>query len=52
VAANAVPSDLDLTTRVAAWAYDQAEGASALVWSHGRDGMIRLDSRWRGLLVT
>ncbi len=52
VAANAVPSDLDLTTRVAAWAYDQAEGASALVWSHGRDGMVRLDSRWRGLLIT
>jgi len=30
----------------------EAEGASALVWSHGRDGMIRLDSRWRALLTT
>jgi hypothetical protein len=45
-----VPVDLDLTRRVAGWAYGQAERVGSLVWSHGRDGMVSLDLRWRLLL--
>jgi hypothetical protein len=47
---SAVSVNLDLTRRVAGWAYGQAERAGSLVWSHGRDGMVALDARWRSLL--
>jgi hypothetical protein len=42
--------DLDLTRRVASWAYGQAEAAESFVWSHGRDGLVSLDPRCRVLL--
>jgi hypothetical protein len=48
---SAVSVDLDLTRRVAGWAYGQAERAGSLVWSHGRDGMVALDTWWRSLLM-
>ena len=51
LADSAVPINLDLTQRVAVWAYDQAERTGSAVWSHGRDGMVALDIRWRTLLV-
>jgi hypothetical protein len=47
---SAVSLNLDLTRRVAGWAYGQAERAGSLVWSHGRDGLVTLDTRWRFLL--
>jgi hypothetical protein len=39
--------DLDLTRRVALWAYSQAERAQANVWTEGRDGLVALDPGWR-----
>ena len=44
--------DLRRTTRVAAWAYDQAERARATVWQEGKDGLVRLDEGWREALAT
>lgn len=42
-----LPSDPHSATRVAAWAYDQAERTGALVWSEGRGDLVALDRRWR-----
>jgi hypothetical protein len=39
--------DLDLTRRVALWAYSQAEPAQVNVWTEGRDGLVALDPDWR-----
>jgi len=47
--ARSLPHDLDVTERVAAWAYGQAERIDAVVWQRGRDGLTRLDPRWHGL---
>jgi hypothetical protein len=45
-----LPQDSGLTRRVAAWAYGLAETAGATVWQRGRDGLVRLDPRWRDVL--
>ena len=45
-----LPHDFRRTSRVAGWAYAQAEAGHATVWQRGRDGMVGLDRRWRGLL--
>lgn len=47
-----LPHDLERTTRVAAWAYGQAERARATVWQEGREGLVRLDGSWRQALAT
>ena len=46
-----LPHDVRRTKRVARWAYAQAEQGGATVWQRGRDGLIDLDPRWRGLLL-
>ena len=46
-----LPHDVRRTKRVAGWAYAQAEHGGATVWQRGRDGLIDLDPRWRGLLL-
>lgn len=46
-----VPFDAKVTRRVGAWAYGQAERARATVWERGRDGLVRLDPRWRSMLA-
>jgi hypothetical protein len=48
-AKRALLHDLDLTRRVAVWAYSQAERTNANVWQEGRDGLVALDSAWRHL---
>ena len=45
-----LPHDFRRTSRVAGWAYAQAEAGHATVWQRGRDGMVGLDRRWRALL--
>ena len=42
--------DIRRTGRVAAWAYGQADLVGATVWERGREGMVGLDPRWRGVL--
>jgi hypothetical protein len=49
--ARTLPHDVRRTKRVAGWAYAQAEQGGATVWQRGRDGLIDLDPRWRGLLL-
>jgi hypothetical protein len=49
--ARMLPHDARRTSRVAGWAYAQAESGGATVWQRGRDGLIDLDSRWRSLLL-
>jgi hypothetical protein len=46
-----VPYDDKVTRRVGCWAYEQADRARATVWERGREGMVRLDSRWRSVLL-
>ena len=46
-----LPHDVRRTKQVARWAYAQAEHGGATVWQRGRDGLIDLDPRWRGLLL-
>ena len=46
-----LPHDAARTGRVAAWAYTQAEAGGATVWQRGRDGLVGLDPRWRGVLA-
>ena len=46
-----VPHDSARTSRVAGWAYAQAETAHATVWQRGRDGLVSLDPRWRAVLL-
>ena len=46
-----IPFDANVTRRVADWAYDQADQAGATVWERGKDGLVKLDSRWRSVLV-
>lgn len=47
-----IRQDVTATRRVALWAYAWAERARATVWEGRRDIMIRLDPRWRNLLLT
>jgi len=49
--ARTLPHDARRTNRVARWAYAQAEHGGATVWQRGRDGLVNLDLRWRGLLL-
>jgi len=49
--ARTLPHDARRTNRVARWAYARAEHGGATVWQRGRDGLIDLDPRWRGLLL-
>ncbi len=42
--------DIRRTGRVAAWAYGQADLVGATVWGRGRESLVGLDPRWRGLL--
>jgi hypothetical protein len=51
LAENAIPGNPDLTRRIAAWAYGQADKDGSTVWSRGPDGMVALDSRWRAVLA-
>jgi hypothetical protein len=37
----------DAVTKVARWAYSQAEAAAAQVWAEGRDGLVALSPAWR-----
>lgn len=46
-----LPHDAPRTTRVAGWAYAQAERGRATVWQRGREGLVSLDPRWRTLLL-
>jgi hypothetical protein len=45
-----LPHDTARTTRIAAWAYAQAERTRSTVWQEGRDGLVALDPRWASLL--
>jgi hypothetical protein len=45
-----LPHDFRRTSRVAGWAYAQAESGHSTVWQRGRDGLVGLDPRWRLLL--
>jgi hypothetical protein len=45
-----VVAELAASNRVAQWAYGQTEAADGLTWLRA-DEMVRLDSRWRRLLV-
>lgn len=44
---EALPHDLSATTRVASWAYAQAERSRAQLWVTGRDGLEFLPDNWR-----
>lgn len=44
---EALPHDLSATTRVASWAYAQAERSRAQLWVAGRDGLEFLPANWR-----
>jgi hypothetical protein len=44
---EALPHDLSATTRVASWAYGQAERSRAQLWVAGRDGLEFLPDNWR-----
>ena len=43
---EALPHDLSATTRVASWAYTQAERSRAQLWVAGRDGLELLPANW------
>ena len=49
--AHTLPHDARRTKQVAGWAYSQAERGGATVWLEGRDGLVKLDRRWRTLLL-
>jgi hypothetical protein len=46
-----VPFNAKVTHRVGSWAYEQAARAKATIWERGRDGLVKLDHRWRSVLV-